>query len=71
MPSGGSKTILYDYLIKVLGTLGLNSIVRKILNLSLGYSLNNFFSSSLNHDVAKWTFFNITQEPFLTLELIA
>ena len=71
MPSGGSKTILYDYLINVLGTFGLNSIVKKILNLSLGCSLNNFFSNSLNHDVAKWTFFNITHDPFLTLELIA
>ena len=46
-------------------------MVKKILNLSFGYSLNSFFSNSLNHDVAKWTFFNITQEPFLTLELIA
>lgn len=31
MPSGGSNTNLYDYLINVVGIFGLNSIVKNIL----------------------------------------
>lgn len=53
IPSGGSNTNLYDDLINVVGTLGLNSMVRKILKLTLGINLNSFFSKSLSHEIAK------------------
>jgi len=53
IPSGGSNTNLYDYLIRVVGTLGLNSIVRNILKFEFGVSLKSFFSKSFNQLVAR------------------
>jgi hypothetical protein len=54
IPSGGSNTNLNVYLIKVRGTLGLNSIVKNSLKLGLGlFNLCIFFSISYNHYGAK------------------
>jgi hypothetical protein len=39
IPLGGSKTILKDYLIKVVGTLGLNSLVKNSLKFGCGVNL--------------------------------
>jgi len=66
IPSGGSNTNLYDDLINVAGTLGLNSIVKKILKLALGVNLNSFFSKSFSQEIARWTFFNMTHVPPFT-----
>lgn len=66
IPSGGSNTILNVYLIKVAGTLGLNSIVKNNRKLLLALViLCIFFSSSVSQEGAKWTFFNNTQLPLL------
>lgn len=66
IPSGGSNTILNVYLIRVAGTLGLNSIVRNNLKLLLGLViLWIFFSNSVSQAGARWTFLSRTQLPLL------
>jgi hypothetical protein len=71
IPLGGSKTSTCEALSRVLGTFGLNSIVKKSLKLSLGFELYIIFSSSMSHCGARWTFLRRTQFPDLVANLIA
>jgi hypothetical protein len=64
-PSGNSKINLIDDRRRVWGILSENSVNKNNLKFGFGFILNKSCSNSFNQLGAKWTFFKITQEPFL------
>ena len=70
-PGGGSNVNTRPARSRLVGSLGLISMVRKSRKAGWGVRLCSFFSSCTSHCGARCTFFSITQRPDLLDELIA